>query len=433
MSELELENYIYKSYLKASKYQNFKEKDSKKRNPIFTKQILSEKSITPCVVITGSKGKGSIANMISQILQIKYDVGLMTSPHIESFCERFRINNDIMTKEELEKYINLIKKDIDRIDNKIKKNEYISPIGIQAMIALEYFNEGKTQFNVFECGKGAQFDDANNIRHQYAIINDIFLEHTRELGSSIAEIAKDKSHVISGEQKCVYVSKQSSKVYKIIEERANLYKVPIKKYGVDFYEKNVRYKNDLMIFDVVTTKKIYTDIAIPLLGSHQARNCSLAISLCEDVLGDKFDINKIKTNLKKLNWQGRMEFISKKPLVLLDACINSKSCDAIEEVCRQYQIKKPMVIIGIPNDKDYLGVAKRMSLISDKLILTKSQNQHYIFDNSQITILRKNNILAKWEDDIIAFLKNNTEYENSIIILGTTSLITDIKKSNIFK
>ena len=92
MTRTEAEDFIYKSYLKAAKFQDYNQKDSEKIKPELTKELIRAKAGTPCTVVTGSKGKGSVANMISQILQTKYKVGLMTSPHISDFCERFRIN-----------------------------------------------------------------------------------------------------------------------------------------------------------------------------------------------------------------------------------------------------------------------------------------------------------------------------------------------------
>ena len=69
MTKSEAEDFVYKSYLKAAKYQEYNQKDSEKRHPELTKKLIREKAGTPCTVVTGSKGKGSVANMISQILQ----------------------------------------------------------------------------------------------------------------------------------------------------------------------------------------------------------------------------------------------------------------------------------------------------------------------------------------------------------------------------
>ena len=225
MNRKEAEDFVYKSYLKAQKYQTYEAKDSEKRRNDLTYSLLYEESNIPCCVITGSKGKGSVANMVSQILQTKYTVGLMTSPHIVDFCERFQVNGGKISDEDFAFYMSSIEEKIETIDSSLPKDVCISPMGIQAYMALKYFQGKKTDFHVFECGKGAKYDDVNNIKHEYAIINTIFLEHTRELGETLEEIAEDKAHVINGEQKCVYVGWQEERVLEVIKNRAVRYVV----------------------------------------------------------------------------------------------------------------------------------------------------------------------------------------------------------------
>lgn len=426
MNRKEAEDFVYKSYMKAQKYQNFYKKDAEKRRNDLTHDLLYKASRTPCVVITGSKGKGSVANMISLILQTEYKTGLMTSPHIVDFCERFQVNNVKITDEEFAGQMTAIQDKIEALESQLPKEVCISPMGIQAYAALNYFWQKKTQFNIFECGKGAKYDDVNNIRHEYGVINSIFLEHTRELGETLEEIALDKSCIITGEQKCVYVAAQKPEVFKIISERAESKKVPIKVYGKDFFAANIRYTKQGMLFDVILEGKNYSDIAVPLLGEHQAQNCALAFALGKDVLG-KINLGKIKENLKHLNWPGRMEILQNNPFVLLDACIHREGCDNVIKVLRYLDIKKITLIAGIPDDKDYFGVVKAMKDVSEDIILTKSQNPHYIFTKKQKGILQENGIntfLTKSVSEAITLAK---KMKNPIVILGTTSVVAEVK------
>ena len=427
MNKQQSEDFVYKSYLKASKYQSYHTKDSEKRRNDLTFDLLHEKSKTPCTVITGSKGKGSVANMISQILQSEYTVGLMTSPHIVDFCERFQVNSVKISDEDFIKNISLIQDEIDTLDSSIPKNVSISPMGIQAYLALNYFESCNTGFNIFECGKGAKFDDINNIKHDYAVINSIFLEHTRELGETLEEIVEDKSHVITGEQRCVYVAEQTPKVLEIIQNRANHLNVPLKIYGTDFYADNIQYTNEGMLFDIIIEELIYPDILIPLLGEHQAKNCALAFALCRDILNN-LDLNRIKNNLSKINWPGRMEVISNEPFTLLDACINSAACDNVIKVLDYLNLDFATIIVGIPDDKDYQGVVKAMEKKSSSIILTKSQNPHYIFTQNQQHELQKEGIETLWSESVPEALCLAKEKNDPIVILGTTSVIAEVKK-----
>ena len=354
----EAEDFVYASYLRAATHQDYAAQDAGKRHPELTRSLLRQKSITPCVVVTGSKGKGSVANMISRILQTNLCVGLMTSPHITDFRERFRVNDTMISEVSFCRLMAQIQPEILDIASDLPESVCISPMGIQADLALTYFSEKHTDFNVFECGKGAKYDDVNNIRHDYAVINRIFLEHTRELGDTLAAIAEDKSHVITGEQKCVYFAEQKHEVQEVLIRRAEAMQVPYKIYGRDFQAENIRYTCSGMLFDVVIGDNIYPDLQIPLLGEHQAKNCALALAVCMDVMADlcrESDTlyifsepmcNQICRQLSAIHHPGRMELLSSDPFVLLDACIHSASCENVKDVLRHLGIQNCTVIVG---------------------------------------------------------------------------------------
>lgn len=471
MDRKQAEDFVYKSYIKAQKYQSYHSKDSEKRRNDLTFDLIRKKSKTPCAVVTGSKGKGSVANMISQILQTKYTVGLMTSPHIVDFCERFRVNGGKISEEEFVKQIEGIQPEIEAIDKVIPKEVCISPMGIQTYLALNYFQNMGTQFNVFECGKGAKYDDVNNVKHEYAVINSIFLEHTRELGETIEEIAEDKAHVITGEQKCVYVAEQKPGVLKIIQNRAEELHVSVKVYGQDFWAENVRYTKEGMIFDVIIGEEVFFDISIPLLGEHQAKNCALALALCIDVFENlslpeeknvfvesnqsekrnvfvesnqleekeviedstkkrlrSFNFIKIKEKLLNINWPGRMEVLGNNPFMLLDACIHKASCENVLKVLHYLDIKEAALVVGIPDDKDYVGVVRNMKEVASDIILTKSQNSHYVFTKRQQERLKEEGIDAEWTDSVLEAIHLAKKKEKPIVILGTTSVVGEVKK-----
>ena len=434
-TQKEAEDFVYASYLLASTHQDYAAKDAGKRHPELTRSLLRQKSIAPCVVVTGSKGKGSVANMISRILQTNLSVGLMTSPHITDFRERFRVNDTMISEADFCRLMIQIRPEILDIASDLPESVCISPMGIQADLALTYFSEKHTDFNVFECGKGAKYDDVNNIRHDYAVINRIFLEHTRELGDTLAAIAEDKSHVITGEQKCVYFAEQEPEVLEVLVRRAKAMQVPYKIYGRDFQAENIRYACSGMLFDVVIGDNIYPDLQIPLLGEHQAKNCALALAVCVDVMADlcreskTFSMPAVRNNLSMLHWPGRMEVLRFDPFVLLDACINSASCENVKEVLRHLGISNCTVIVGIPEDKDYAGVVRSMKDVAARIILTRSQNPHYHFSQHQREVLMQEGILTEWTDSVKQALNLANSFSDAIVILGTTSVISETEQN----
>ena len=461
MNRKEAEDFVYSSYLRAEKYHVYEEKDVERRHPEFTRELLRKKSGTPAAIVTGSKGKGSVSKMIAEILQTKFTVGLMTSPHIEDFCERFQVNGEKVSSPLFSMLMEEIRPEIEEIDRKIPKEFCVSPMGIQADFALTWFRSRKTDFNVFECGKGAKLDDVNNILHDYAVMNSVFLEHRRELGNTIAEIAEDKAHVITGREKAVFVGEQTKEAMAVIEKRAALFSVPLKVYGRDFWEENLRTEHTGIVFDLYVFGKRYRDIRLPLLGDFQAKNCALAMAVSETVfsdlsprsdmlperprrnmlpeiprsaklpespeMGGNLEMDAVRRRLSEINWPGRLELISGEPFILLDCCINRVSTKAVKAVLAERKIEKPVSIIAIPEDKDYRGVVQEMYPLSESVILTRTNNPHYHFSEKQCERMAEEGIATEWAENFTEAMKKAEEKGLPIVILGTTSLLPEVK------
>ena len=440
MNRKEAEDFVYSSYLRAEKYHGYEEKDVERRHPEFTRELLRKKSGTPAAIVTGSKGKGSVSKMIAEILQTKFTVGLMTSPHIEDFCERFQVNGEKVSSPLFSMLMEEIRPEIEEIDRKIPKEFCVSPMGIQADFALTWFRSRKTDFNVFECGKGAKLDDVNNILHDYAVMNSVFLEHRRELGNTIAEIAEDKAHVITGREKAVFVGEQTEEAMAVIEKRAALFSVPLKVYGRDFWEENLRTEHTGIVFDLYVFGKRYRDIRLPLLGDFQAKNFALAMAVSETVfsdlsekasksteMGKTLEIEAVRRRLSEINWPGRLELISGEPFILLDCCINRISTKAVKAVLAERKIEKPVSIIAIPEDKDYRGVVQEMYPLSESVILTRTNNPHYHFSEKQCERMAEEGIATEWAENFTEAMKKAEEKGLPIVILGTTSLLPEVK------
>ena len=130
----------------------------------------------------------------------------------------------------------------------------------------------------------------------------------------------------------------------------------------------------------------------------------------------------------KLNWPGRMEIISKDPFILLDACINKASCENVLKVLKHLKIEDAVVIVGIPDDKDYAGVVRSMKKVASTLILTKSGNPHYVFTRRQQERLEAEGICTEWTDCVSKAMDLAKRKNKAVVILGTTSVIGEVKK-----
>lgn len=420
-------DFIYESYLKAQPYQKYSDPDSKKRNPKLTEKLLKNLSFGTNILVTGSKGKGSVSHMLSLVLQSQgIKTGLVTSPHITDFCERIRVDKRSISDEKLVEYANRLEGEIGKIPT--KQGEYVSPVGIILALAFCWFREEGTNVQVLECGKGVRYDDTRNAAHDFSVVTPIFEEHTRELGKTVEDIARDKSRVIQPGQKCVFLAEQQESVQSIFLDRARECNVEVRQYGKDFFCENIVFTGEGMKFDVVTEKKRYAGIKIPLLGTHQGKNCAMALAMGEEICGALRE-NEMKNFLQTIDYPGRMELIGRNPTTLLDACINRRTVPMVKEVISRIPHRKLAVILAIPEDKDYLGVASLMREMADIMVFTSTGNPHYHFSREQ----------AKKAGEVIgevcyiegagnAWESVKKSGADCICILGTTSLITELKQ-----
>lgn len=123
-----------------------------------------------------------------------------------------------------------------------------------------------------------------------------------------------------------------------------------------------------------------------------------------------------------------MEILSSDPFILLDACIHSASCENVKEVLRHLGISNCTVIVGIPEDKDYAGVIRSMREVANRIILTKSGNPHYHFSQHQREVLMQEGILTEWTDSVKQALNLANSFSDAIVILGTTSVISETEQ-----
>jgi len=422
---------VYKSYEKAAKNLNREWQDSKKRNPALTREWIRSLCKAPAIVITGSKGKGSVAYMLAKVLELRKKTGLMTSPHINDFTERFRINSKVISDEKFCGIMSFLQEELDRIERDLSEWEYISPMGIQAVAALHYFNGENTDINVFECGKGAAYDDVNNVIHEYAVINTIFMEHTRELGNSIEEIARDKAAIITSDTRCVYMANQIKAAEEVILARAKMMQIPVKTYGVDFWCENTEFTPSGMKTDVVLQKCCYRNLELPLLGEHQVRNLALALAVVADI-EENITEDELRECLKQLNWPGRMEMISAKPPVVLDACINRDSAENVKNVLKKMPVSSWDFIIGVPDDKDYAGVIETVSDMAENIFLVKTENPYYIFSDIQAETIKKIGHRPLGIMNLAEAVNRVKKNNRACCILGTTGLVSQVHRQKQF-
>lgn len=142
--------------------------------------------------IAGTNGKGSYAYMMSEILKNSgYRAGLFTSPYIERFNERIRINGTCIPDNELAELVTYIKNIM------VANNAYVSEFALDTAIAFCYFLKHNCDIVILETGLGGRLDATNIIDSSIlSVIMSIGYDHTQFLGNTISKITYEKCGII---------------------------------------------------------------------------------------------------------------------------------------------------------------------------------------------------------------------------------------------
>lgn len=375
--------------------------------------------------VAGTNGKGSTCAFINQMLiEAGFKVGLYTSPYLEFFNERMKINNIPISNDELASITEFVK---DKVDLMISQGfNHPTEFEIVTAIAFEYFKRMNVDFVVLEVGLGGRFDATNVVETpELCIITSIGYDHMDILGQTIEQIAYEKAGIIK-EGSTVILGLQRYKeavdvISKVCDQKnANLIEVKSDC-------KIVKNTLDGVIFDCITPKSIYKNLEIKLLGIHQIENALNCIYAFE-YLRDKYNIDTcaLVKGLLNAKWNGRFEVISKEPLVILDGAHNIDGMKVLVDNCKQYiKGKKIRAVVGILKDKEYQKMLSKIKEITSDVIFTLVPYQKRAFlddEAKEIALDYGFEFIKDFKEAIDRSLKK-AENDSAILICGSLYLV----------
>ena len=151
------------------------------------------------VHVTGTKGKGSTASLISSALTASgLRTGLFTSPHLHRLEERFVVDGELMQSRELVELLGRVMPAVERVDGDIRHpmERLLTFFEITTAMGLVYFAEQGADAAVLEVGLGGRLDSTNVVRPRVSVITSISFDHTRLLGSTLESIAREKAGIV---------------------------------------------------------------------------------------------------------------------------------------------------------------------------------------------------------------------------------------------
>jgi dihydrofolate synthase/folylpolyglutamate synthase len=327
------------------------------------------------VHIAGTNGKGSTTAFISSILiEAGYRVGIFTSPYLERFTERMKVNKLEIPGEEFSRITEFVKGKVDIM--LARGDSHPTEFEIVTAIAFQYFHDSNCDIVVLEVGLGGRFDSTNVIDTPLvSVITSISYDHMNILGNSLEKIAFEKAGIIkSGGD--VVIFPQAEEVERVLENICSERKA--KPYMVDFKSiKPVDFNDRGQIFHYNN----YEFLRIALLGDHQIKNAVIALKVCEILRNKGFDINEksIRKGLANAKWPGRFELLRRQPAFIIDGAHNPEGVKTFCDTLKKYFPNgRKIFIVGVLKDKDYKSMLELVIPFSDVFITITPANDRAI-------------------------------------------------------
>jgi dihydrofolate synthase/folylpolyglutamate synthase len=429
-------------------------------------QLFCEKLNDPhkqykSIHVGGTNGKGSTSHMLAAILQTAgYKTGLYTSPHLRDFRERIRVNGQMISEEEVIRFVADHKKNI----------EHITPSFFETTLAMafEYFAKEKIDIAVIEVGLGGRLDSTNIIQPEFSVITNIGYDHMDILGNTLQEIAGEKAGIIKKntpviigqrqtEVTAVFIAKATEEDSKIIfaSDEWEISKSEDSK--LENLQPKTAYISSTDFLEVTATsttssnfqinkpsnplssllnqpKNKSTNYLLDLTGSYQLKNLATVLSSVLQLRKQGFHITdehlhlalKQVKNLTGL--MGRWQTLSKNPLVICDTGHNE---DGIKEVLKNIEsvvFKNLHFVIGMVKDKDINKVLQLLPISAKYYFcqpnITRAKSAIELAQEANFIGL--NGVAYPSVAEALDAAKKHADFDDLIFIGGSTFVVAEV-------
>lgn len=342
--------------------------------------------------VAGTNGKGSVCAMLAEILtKSGLKTGLFTSPFIEIFNERIRVNGTCIPNEVLARISTAVKNAIDELGIEISVFARITAV------AFLYFKECECDIVVLETGLGGRLDATNVIAPPSAcVITKIGLDHTEYLGNTLAEIASEKCGIIKSGTYVITPAEQPTEALEVIKSECAKKSVPL--YIADEYCGE-----------------------ISLHGDFQKSNAGVACKTAEIL---NIDSASIAYGIAHTHWAARFEFL--RPDLILDGAHNPDGISALVKSLKS--LGKPIIFVtAMMRDKAWENSARILNSCARAVIATEIPIPRCLPATELATAFD----VCKAEPDCIAAIKialDMAHPDDIVCICGSLYLAGEVRK-----
>ena len=336
--------------------------------------------------VAGSKGKGSTSAMLAAILrEAGFLTGLFTSPHLCGVEERIQVDGRPIASDELTSQLEEVQtavRELQACRTSGRNQIAFSPTFFEVATALGflYFHRRRVDWALVEVGLGGRLDSTNVCIPEVALITSISFDHTRQLGNSLASIAREKAGIVKSGRPVISGTK-NPEARAVIEQVCQERRAPLRQLGIDFHYEYTPGKIEADTctsatgaVQIRTEERIWPAMELGLLGEHQATNAAVAVACTEALRNAGWQIadSAVARGLAGVSWPARLEVVSHRPLVVLDCAHNVASASALTAALKtSFPPGRKILIFASSNDKDVAGMFKILGPVFSHIFLTR--------------------------------------------------------------
>ena len=324
------------------------------------------------VHVAGTNGKGSVSAMLAGVTRAHgLRTGLYTSPHLARIEERIRVDGRSVSPRRFRELLARLKTVIDRLMAEGRLAYHPTYFEVLTALAFLEFAEREVDVAVLEVGLGGRFDATNVVRPLVSVITTIAKDHEEHLGATLEKIAFEKAGIFKRgvPAVCGVASGPAlGEIRRIAAERdAPLTEV----FGEGRALETARVRDGYRF--VYTGDHGRYSFSPGLAGRHQGANAAVAIATTEVLsqVWKPLDKKKVLEAIRETRWEGRLEKVRRRPLVLLDGAHNPEGAEALAAHLDDI-VRRPVVLVfAAMRDKDLVAMTRALFPRASTVILTR--------------------------------------------------------------
>ncbi len=375
------------------------------------------------VHVAGSNGKGSTASYITNIArEAGLKTALYTSPHLNDFRERIKLNGRMVSVESLVTSTHKIRQ--------LYEPARTTFFEFTTAVAFDCIAQAKPDLAVIEVGLGGRLDATNTVMPDVSVITDISREHEDYLGQGIASIAREKAGIIKRGVALVTGASRNEARH-VILETANILTAPVKEFGRDF--RGIRIGRNSLTYESRTLT--LENLTTGMTGGHQIKNAALAAAVAEEMMAQNYPItaDAIRRGIEGTFFPGRFEVLRRLPDVVIDGAHTLEGMRLLKSALRTiYPQAKPLLLLGMLRDKNYSKLVEIIAPIAREVVCVPPQSNRALNPEELAAEVRQFGIPARAFGDItegFGALMEKAAPEDLILGAGSLYMIGPVRRA----